>query len=105
MRAEKLTDLIYNPAHDGEGETAGPKEASVEVVLNNKDGTLTRSQVETAAGSENIGDVETVTVKRRVKRTEDNYYSYYYLNERSVNLSDIRDLLAQAGSPRRGTTS
>ncbi|WP_232700975.1 chromosome segregation protein SMC [Halobacterium wangiae] len=97
MRAEKLTDLIYNPAHEGEGETAGPKEASVEVVLNNEDDTLTRSQVETAAGSENIGDVETVTVKRRVKRTEDNYYSYYYLNERSVNLSDIRDLLAQAG--------
>ncbi|MFB6071898.1 MAG: chromosome segregation protein SMC [Halobacterium sp.] len=97
MRAEKLTDLIYNPSHDGDGEAAGPKEASVEVVLNNEDGALSRSQVATAAGSENVGDVDTITVKRRVKRTEDNYYSYYYLNGRSVNLSDIRDLLAQAG--------
>ncbi|GAA0292508.1 chromosome segregation protein SMC [Halarchaeum salinum] len=97
MRAEKLTDLIYNPSHDGEGETAGPREASVQVVLNNEEGTLTRSQVVNAAGSDDIGDVETITVKRRVKRTEDNYYSYYYLNGRSVNLSDVQDLLAQAG--------
>ncbi|MCD2198487.1 chromosome segregation protein SMC [Halobacterium sp. KA-4] len=97
MRAEKLTDLIYNPSHEGEDATAGPKEASVEVVLNNSDGTLSRSQVEAAAGSEKVGDVDTITVKRRVKRTDDNYYSYYYLNGRSVNLSDIRDLLAQAG--------
>ncbi|NIB98722.1 chromosome segregation protein SMC [Halobacterium sp. R2-5] len=97
MRAEKLTDLIYNPSHEGEDEATGPREASVEVVLNNEDGTLSRSQVEAAAGSENVGDVDTITVKRRVKRTDDNYYSYYYLNERSVNLSDIRDLLAQAG--------
>ncbi|MFB6269695.1 MAG: chromosome segregation protein SMC [Halobacterium sp.] len=97
MRAEKLTDLIYNPSHEGDGETVGPREASVEVVLNNEDGTLSRQQVEAAAGSENVGDVDTITVKRRVKRTDDNYYSYYYLNGRSVNLSDIRDLLAQAG--------
>lgn len=97
MRAEKLTDLIYNPSHDGEGEIAGPREASVQVVLNNEEGTLTRSQVVNAAGSDDIGDVETITVKRRVKRTEDNYYSYYYLNGRSVNLSDVQDLLAQAG--------
>jgi chromosome segregation protein len=97
MRAEKLTDLIYNPTHDGEGEGEGPKEASVEVVLDNSEGTLSRSQVTTAAGSEKVGDVDSITVKRRVKRTEDNYYSYYYLNGRSVNLSDIQDLLAQAG--------
>ncbi|MBP2252273.1 chromosome segregation protein [Halarchaeum solikamskense] len=97
MRAEKLTDLIYNPSHDGDGEDVGPREASVEVVLNNADRTLSRSQVVNAAGSDDIGDVETITVKRRVKRTEDNYYSYYYLNGRSVNLSDVQDLLAQAG--------
>ena len=50
-----------------------------------------------AAGTDNVGDVDEITIKRRVKETEDNYYSYYYLNERSVNLSDIQDLLAQAG--------
>ena len=97
MRAEKLTDLIYNPAHEDAEGTSGPAEASVEVVLNNEDGTLSRQQVTTAADSDNVGDVEKITVKRRVKRTDDNYYSYYYLNGRSVNLSDIQDLLAQAG--------
>ena len=97
IRAKKLTDLIYNPGHDdGEGD-GGPSEASVTVVLSNEDGTLDRSQVVSAAGSENVGDVSEITIKRRVKETEDNYSSYYYLNGRSVNLSDIRDLLAAAG--------
>ncbi len=97
IRAEKLTDLIYNPGHDGDADVGGPREASVSVVLDNTEQTLSRSQVVSAAGTEKIGDVEEITIKRRVKETEDNYYSYYYLNERSVNLSDIRDLLAQAG--------
>ncbi|MDZ5812593.1 chromosome segregation protein SMC, partial [Halorubrum sp. AD140] len=47
--------------------------------------------------TENVGDVSEITIKRRVKETEDNYYSYYYLNGRSVNLSDVQDLLAAAG--------
>src|SRR6056297_1021062 len=98
IRAEKLTDLIYNPGYeDGAEESSGPREASVEVVLDNADGTLDRSQVVNAAGSDNVGDVDEIRIKRRVKETEDNYYSYYYLNGRSVNLSDIQDLLAQAG--------
>jgi chromosome segregation protein len=97
IRAEKLTDLIYNPGHDDDADVSGPNEASVEVVLDNADGTLSRSQVVSAAGTDDVGDVGEITVKRRVKRTEENYYSYYYLNGRSVNLSDIRDLLAQAG--------
>ena len=97
IRAEKLTDLIYNPGfEDGEGPT-GDREASVEVVLDNSDGKLDRSQVVSAAGSDDVGDADEITIKRRVKETDDNYYSYYYLNGRSVNLSDIQDLLAQAG--------
>ncbi|WP_338741376.1 chromosome segregation protein SMC [Haloplanus salilacus] len=97
IRAEKLTDLIYNPGHEADDDRSGPREASVTVVLDNGDGTLDRSQVVNAAGTEDVGDVDEISVKRRVKETEDNYYSYYYLNGRSVNLSDIRDLLAQAG--------
>ncbi|WP_134669333.1 chromosome segregation protein SMC [Halorussus marinus] len=98
IRAEKLTDLIYNPGHaDGAAEREGAREASVEVVLDNADGTLDRAQVVNAAGTESVGDVDEITIKRRVKETDDNYYSYYYLNGRSVNLSDIQDLLAQAG--------
>jgi len=69
----------------------------VTVVLSNEDGTLDRSQVVSAAGTENVGGVSEITIKRRVKETEDNYYSYYYLNGRSVNLSDVQDLLAAAG--------
>ncbi|MFC6718793.1 chromosome segregation protein SMC [Natrialbaceae archaeon GCM10025810] len=99
IRAEKLTDLIYNPGHDGEGGAGagGTREAIVEVVLDNSDGTLERSQIANAAGSDDVGDGEEVRIRRRIKETEDNYYSYYYLNDRSVNLSDIQDLLAQAG--------
>ncbi|NHN42284.1 chromosome segregation protein SMC [Halorubellus sp. JP-L1] len=97
IRAEKLTDLIYNPGHADGDEAGGPKEAIVEVVLANDEDRLSRSQVENAAGTDDVGDVDEISVKRRVKQTEDNYYSYYYLNGRSVNLSDIQDLLAQAG--------
>jgi len=97
IRAEKLTDLIYNPGHEDGSNTGGPREAIVEVILDNSDETLTRSQVVNAAGSDDVGDVEEIRIRRRVKETEDNYYSYYYLNDRSVNLSDIQDLLAQAG--------
>src|SRR6056297_1773602 len=90
IRARKLTDLIYNPGHEEGGEPGdgGVREASVEVVLDNGAGRLTRAEIESAAGSEDIDDVEEITIKRRVKQTEDNYYSYYYLNGRSVNLSD-----------------
>ncbi|WP_255190777.1 chromosome segregation protein SMC [Natronobeatus ordinarius] len=97
IRAEKLTDLIYNPGHEDGDRSGGPREATVEVALDNSDGTLTRSQVASAAGTDDVGDVEEITIRRRVKQTADNYYSYYYLNGRSVNLSDIQDLLAQAG--------
>ncbi|ERG90464.1 MAG: chromosome segregation protein SMC [Haloquadratum walsbyi J07HQW1] len=104
IRAEKLTDLIYNPGHtkaetDGpdSSKSQNPNEATVTVVLDNSAGTINRTQVVNAAGNESIGDVNEIRVKRRVKQTETNYYSYYYLNGRSCNLSDIQDLLAQAG--------
>ncbi|WP_277540297.1 chromosome segregation protein SMC [Haloarcula laminariae] len=98
IRAEKLTDLIYNPGHaDEDVEYSGEREASVEVILDNADRTVSRAQVVNAAGTEDVGDVDEISIKRRVKETEDNYYSYYYINGRSVNLSDIQDLLAQAG--------
>ncbi len=97
IRAEKLTDLIYNPGHDDGDHTGGPREAIVEVILDNSDRTVARGQIVNAAGSGDIGDADEIRIRRRVKQTEDNYYSYYYLNDRSVNLSDIQDLLAQAG--------
>ena len=97
IRAEKLTDLIYNPGHQDGGSFQGERQASVEVILDNEDRTLEPAQVVSAAGTEDVGDVDEISIKRRVKETEENYYSYYYINGRSVNLGDIRDLLAQAG--------
>ena len=98
IRAEKLTDLIYNPGHaDEDVDLSGEREASVEVILANDDRTVERGAVVNAAGTEDVGDVDEISIKRRVKETEENYYSYYYINGRSVNLSDIQDLLAQAG--------
>ncbi|WP_159903073.1 chromosome segregation protein SMC [Salinirussus salinus] len=97
IRAEKLTDLIYNPGHQEGDSFEGEREASVEVILDNTDRTLDRAAVVSAAGTEDVGDVDEVAIRRRVKETEENYYSYYYINGRSVNLGDIRDLLEQAG--------
>ncbi|MDY7083264.1 MAG: AAA family ATPase, partial [Halobacteria archaeon] len=90
MRAEKLPDLLYNPP---EGDSA--REASVEVVLDNSDRAVSEEEIRSACGE--LGDPDEVIIKRRIKKTENNYYSYYYINGRSVNLSDIQDLLANAG--------
>jgi len=97
IRAEKLTDLIFNPGHQEGDSFEGEREANVEVILDNSDGALDRAQVVNAAGTEDVGDVDEISIKRRVKETEENYYSYYYINGRSVNLGDITDLLEQAG--------
>ncbi len=74
MRAEKLTDLIFN----GDG----AHEAVVKVKFDNADFELP-------------ADVE-VTVARRIRRTAAGYYSYYYLNGKQCTLTDIHDLLAKA---------
>jgi len=73
IRAEKLTDLIYDPGHQ-EGESfQGEREASVEVILDNADRTLGRPQVVNAAGTDDVGDIDEISIKRRVKETEENY--------------------------------
>ncbi|MDY6779040.1 MAG: chromosome segregation protein SMC [Halobacteria archaeon] len=90
MRAQKLPDLLYNPP---DGEPA--REASVEVVLDNSDSTLSEDEIREACGE--VKHPDEIVIKRRIKKTENDYYSYYYINGRSVNLSDIQDLLANAG--------
>ncbi len=67
LRAERLTDLIHN----------GKKDAEVSIIF-----------------AENGKKYE---VSRKVKITEKGYYSYYYLNGRSVSLSDIHNFLSQFG--------
>ena len=97
MRAQKLTDLIYNPAHEDDRDREGPREASVEVTLANPEHRIEPAQLASAIGTDSVAEVDQIRVKRRIKQTEDNYYSYYYLNGHSVNLTDIKDLLASAG--------
>jgi len=74
MRAEKLTDLIFNGN--------GADEAMVKVRFDNADAELP-------------ADAE-VTVARKVRRTASGYYSYYYLNGKPCTLADIHELLSKA---------
>ncbi|WP_202318678.1 chromosome segregation protein SMC [Archaeoglobus neptunius] len=67
LRAERLTDLVHN----------GRKEAEVTILF-----------------AENGAKYE---ISRKVKITEKGYYSYYYLNGKSVSLSDIHTFLSQFG--------
>ena len=90
MRARRLPDLLYNPP-DGEA----VKEASVEVVLDNEERAVTEEEIRKAAGE--VVDPDEIVVRRRIKETSSDYYSYYYVNDRSVNLSDIQEMLANAG--------
>ena len=95
IRAEKLTDLIYNPGDDNK--SIRPNEAIVEVTLNNSSNELSRDQISSILGTDRLGDVSHIKITRRVKKTEKNYYSYYYVNDRSVNLSSIQELLSYVG--------
>ncbi|WP_415487695.1 chromosome segregation protein SMC [Candidatus Hikarchaeum yamanae] len=95
IRAEKLTDLIYNPGT--ESGSSPPVEATVEVILNNTNGSLSQEQLISILESDRIGDTSHIRITRRVKKTAKNYYSYYYVNDRPVKLSSIQDLLAQVG--------
>lgn len=79
MRAEKLTDLIYNA--NGRN---NPNFAEVTIRFDNTDREVPL-------------DRDEITVTRKVQRTNDGgYYSYYYLNNRACNLSDIHTYLSKA---------
>jgi len=76
LRAEKLTDLIYNGKK-------GFSQAEVSITFDNDDSVLPFK-----------GDV---TITRRIKVTEKGYYSYYYINGKLCTLSDIQEVLAKVG--------
>ncbi len=68
LRAEKLVDLIHT--------SDGRKISEAEVAISFDNG---------------------IEVKRRVRLTEKGYYSYYYLNGKSVSLSDVTKMLEKSG--------
>ena len=71
LRAEKLPDLIYS----GNGRKVGT--AEVEIVF------------------ENSG--EELRIARRVKITERNYYSYYYINGKPASHGEVMKILEKEG--------
>jgi len=79
LRAERLTDLIH-------AERNGKKANSmyVKIVLDNSD---RRIPIES----------DEIKIMRRVRETEANYYSYFYINEKPVTLSELHELLSDAG--------
>ena len=79
MRAEKLTDLIYN------GESAKrPDFAQVTIKFDNSDHKMPVASDE-------------VSITRKIRETDSGYYSYFYFNGKAVSLTDIHTHLAKAG--------
>ncbi len=79
MRAEKLTDLIYN------GESAKkPDFAQVTIKFDNSDHKIPVASDE-------------VSITRKIRETDTGYYSYFYFNGKAVSLNDIHTQLAKAG--------
>lgn len=78
MRAEKLTDLIYN------GDKAKkPDFAQVTIKFDNTD-------------REMPVDTEEVVITRKIRETDTGYYSYFYFNGKAVSLTDVHNYLAKA---------
>ena len=79
LRAEKLTDLIYNG-----DEAKKPDFAQVTIRFDNSDRKLPL-------------DLDEVEISRKVRRTKSGYYSYFYFNGKAVSLGEIHFQLAKAG--------
>lgn len=78
LRAEKLTDLIYN----GEG-SKKPDFAQVTIRFDNTD-------------REMPFDADEVSITRKIRETDSGYYSYFYFNGKAVSLGDVHNYLAKA---------
>ncbi len=78
MRAEKLTDLIYN----GEG-SKKPDFAQVTIRFDNTD-------------REMPYDADEITITRKIRETDSGYYSYFYFNGKASSLTDVHTYLAKA---------
>ncbi len=76
LRAEKLTDLIFNADKKRDF-------AQVSICFDNHD-------------KEMPVEADEVVITRKVRQTESGYYSYYYFNEKAVGLADIHNYLSKA---------
>ena len=79
LRAEKLTDLIYNG-----DEAKKPDFAQVTIRFENSDRKIPV-------------ELDEVEISRKIRRTNSGYYSYFYFNGKAVSLGEIHSHLAKAG--------
>ena len=79
MRAEKLTDLIFNDA-----KSKPPEFAQVTITFDNRD---RKAPVE----------ADEFEISRKIKQTKSGYYSYFYYNGKAVSLTEVHELLGKAG--------
>nr|WP_321497164.1 chromosome segregation protein SMC [uncultured Methanolobus sp.] len=78
LRAEKLTDLIYN------GESSKkPDFAQVTIRFDNTD-------------REMPYDADEISITRKIRETDSGYYSYFYFNGKAVSLTEVHNYLAKA---------
>jgi chromosome segregation protein len=77
MRAEKLTDLIFN------ADNGRKNFAQVTIRFDNFD-------------REMPVDSDEIVISRKLRQTESGYYSYYYFNDTPVSLADIHNYLSKA---------
>ncbi len=77
MRAEKLTDLIFN------SDSGRKNFAQVTIRFDNSD-------------REMPVDSDEIVITRKLRQTESGYYSYYYFNDTPVSLTDVHNHLSRA---------
>ncbi len=78
LRAEKLTDLIYNGDKKKRSDFA-----QVTIKFDNED-------------REMPVDEDEITISRKIRETNNGYYSYFYFNGKAVSLSEVHNYLAKA---------
>jgi len=109
MRAEKLTDLIFNGNGTRKGKRKGDGTRN-----GNGNGNGNGSGIKSTSGTgvtksamvtvrfDNSDrsfplDDDTIEITRRIRQTNSGYYSYYYFNDRACTLTEIHANLAKAG--------
>ena len=79
LRADKLTDLIYN---GGKSKSKKTNFAQVTIRFDNTDGEMPI-------------DADEISISRKIRETDSGYYSYFYFNDKAVSLSEIHNQLSK----------
>jgi len=101
MRAEKLTDLIFNGNGTKKGTKKGNGNGNGSGVKSTSGTGVTKSAMVTIRFDNSDRSFplneDTIEITRRIRQTQSGYYSYYYFNDRACTLTEIHANLAKAG--------